>query len=196
MTDLLHRTTRRQEEATRPLGQDRGASLVEYALLLGLFVVVSIGAIEALQGSASDRFVESSGDAGTPTEINGYYGDRTSAPTGGGGGDTPDDGGLTVASVSLGGGTSTPSGTGNKWNASITANVVDVDGAPVVGATVRLGWSGATTGDTELTTDGSGSAVWSVNDLNHNKDLTFEVLEVSADGYTFEGPYPSVTLSK
>ena len=38
-------------------GQDeKGASLVEYALLVGLIAVVCIGAVTFLGGKASDRF--------------------------------------------------------------------------------------------------------------------------------------------
>ncbi|MGH1505291.1 MAG: Flp family type IVb pilin [Acidimicrobiales bacterium] len=37
---------------------ERGASLVEYALLVALIAVVCIGAVSALGGSARDKFSE------------------------------------------------------------------------------------------------------------------------------------------
>ena len=43
---------------------DRGASLVEYALLVALIAVVCIAAITLLGGNASDRFTEVSDSIG------------------------------------------------------------------------------------------------------------------------------------
>ena len=43
---------------TRYTGEDRGASLVEYALLVALIAVVCIGAITILGQGASDNFDE------------------------------------------------------------------------------------------------------------------------------------------
>lgn len=44
-----------QEQPRAALWRDRGASLVEYALLLGLIAVVCIGALTLLGGGLSDR---------------------------------------------------------------------------------------------------------------------------------------------
>ena len=38
------------------LGDEKGASLVEYALLVGLIAVVCIGAVTFLGGAASNKF--------------------------------------------------------------------------------------------------------------------------------------------
>jgi len=43
---------------TARIDDDRGASLVEYALLVALIAVVCIAAVTALGGSASDKFTE------------------------------------------------------------------------------------------------------------------------------------------
>jgi pilus assembly protein Flp/PilA len=42
--------------ATAQARQERGASLVEYALLVALIAVVCVGAISALGGSAASKF--------------------------------------------------------------------------------------------------------------------------------------------
>jgi pilus assembly protein Flp/PilA len=45
-------------------GTERGASLVEYALLVALIAVVCIGAISFLGGNASDTFSGAGSDLG------------------------------------------------------------------------------------------------------------------------------------
>lgn len=53
-------------------GQDeRGASLVEYALLVALIAVVCVGAVSALGGKTNDKFTEVSDslDATTTTAV-------------------------------------------------------------------------------------------------------------------------------
>ena len=43
---------------TAKVDSDRGASLVEYALLVALIAVVCIAAVTTLGGNASDKFTE------------------------------------------------------------------------------------------------------------------------------------------
>jgi pilus assembly protein Flp/PilA len=53
---------------------DRGASLVEYALLVALIAVVCIAAVTALGNSASDKFTEvgdAIGEAGAEAPVGG-----------------------------------------------------------------------------------------------------------------------------
>jgi len=58
MTHLLELAQLHAARA-RPLGDDRGASLVEYALLLALIALVCIGAVTYFGSSTSDAYSSS-----------------------------------------------------------------------------------------------------------------------------------------
>jgi Flp pilus assembly pilin Flp len=178
-------------------GRERGASLVEYGLLLALFVVVTLAAIDSVQDSAGSRLSDTSETAGTPTELNGFYSDRSAPPTGGGGGETnPDPGSSTAASVSLGGGSASP-GQGQRWDASITVTTSDGEGTPLPGVLVMLEWSGGKSGSAELVTGPNGTFTYTVEDIQQNQSsLTYTVVSVTLEGYDFATPYPSVTITK
>ncbi len=45
---------------------DRGASAIEYALVVSLLVVVTLAAITTLSSSAQDVLIDSGNDVGTP----------------------------------------------------------------------------------------------------------------------------------
>jgi Flp pilus assembly pilin Flp len=176
--------------------RDRGATGVEYALILGLVVVVSIGAIEALQSNAEARFESSSADAGTPVESNGLWAERAPAPTGGGPGVTaPPSGDELDASISLGGGIATP-GKGQRWNATVTVTATDQFGAPMPGVLIVLGWSGDKAGNAQLWTELDGSVSHTVESIHQHATLTFTVVDAYAEGYIFVQPYPSLSLNK
>ncbi len=58
----MHTDIVRYLQARLNLKSERGAALVEYALLLALIAVVCIAALKALGGDASDKF-DSVGDS-------------------------------------------------------------------------------------------------------------------------------------
>jgi Flp pilus assembly pilin Flp len=174
--------------------RERGATAVEYALLVGLFAVAIIGAVDALQGSAADRLESQSATAAQPSELNGHFGPRGSTPTGGQPGvTTPDPSPVQFSSIALGGGAS--SGQGQRWNASVTITASDPDGNRIPGVIVLLGWTGGETGEIELITGADGQATHEVTGIHQNSSLTFTVLGVFAEGHVFE-TLPSLTLSK
>lgn len=171
---------------------DRGATLIEYALGLSLFVLAVIGGIQLLADSASQRFSDGGG-AGAPAEANGVFGDRT-VPAGGGGGGGGGGTAVVVASASLTG--SSQSGRGNDpFTATITVNATDETGAPVPGATVDVSWSGDANGTTVLTTAADGTVSHSVPGIRHNGQVTFSVIAVTLEGFDFTLP-PPITLTK
>ena len=75
----------------RPSGADRGATLVEYALIVALMVVTSLGAIKSLERNADSYYdttssrigalPSASGDTPTGTSIPGGSSSTTAAPT-------------------------------------------------------------------------------------------------------------------
>lgn len=175
-------------------GRDRGATLLEYALGISVFLLAIIGAIELLTDSASERFAEGGG-AGAPAEANGVFGTRDASPGGGGGGGGGGGPAILVASASLTG-SSTQSGPGNSpFTATVTVSATDQTGAPVAGAAVELSWSGNVSGSTSLVTDGAGEVSHSVSGIQHNRSVTFTVTAVTAEGYDFTLP-PPISLTK
>ena len=172
---------------------DRGASAVEYALLVGFFAVTLLGAIDALQGSAAERLEDQSEVAAQPVEMNGHFGPRdTIPPTPGGDTGDPEPPPTGFASVTLGGGSSVWN-TGAHWDGSVTVTVKDADGNPIPHAQVVLSISAHD--NQPLVTSEAGTAVASVTKVHKNTTVTFAVIEVVAEGHTFAEPFPSLTLS-
>lgn len=146
---------RRTHGPVRPDGDDRGATLTEYALLFALVVVLLIAAIDRLSAGARDELSsrgetavatgEPVGDLSVgapPTSVT-----TVTPPT------TPS-GDVLAASVQPIQVTTSP-GTGNKWNMSVLITVVDsTTGEPLEGAVI----TGSFEGDTRsCTTDATGS---------------------------------------
>lgn len=119
---------RRFRARPRITDRERGAGLVEYALLFGVVVVVLIGAIQYFTDSASDEIDARSGPAAASGESIGSLsaGPATTVTTSGGG--PPPGPGTVVAAASVGplgvtaGDSSSP---GNKWDMSVTISVID-----------------------------------------------------------------------
>lgn len=75
---------------------------------------------------------------------------------------------------------STSSGNGGKWNATVTITVHDSGENPVANATVSAAWSNGVTGSGSCVTDGSGSCSISRNNIRRNTNsVTFSVTNVS-----------------
>lgn len=177
----------------RAAATDRGASGVEYALLVGFFVVALLGSIDALQTNAGDRLEDRAAEAAAPVERNGHFGPReTIPPTPGGETPNPEPPPTGLASVELGGGTSVAV-TGGHWDGSVTVTTRDPDGNPLGGVRVVLSVTGRPT--QELVTSSSGTVTYTASKVHKHDSVTFAVDIVEAEGYTFAEPFPSLTLS-
>ena len=132
----------------------RGAAVVEYALILGLAVLVSVPAINWMQDSSEREFQSRSASAGAPDLDD--VGTTTSTTT-------------TVPSTTTPAPTTTPLSVdttaslaattnrqGNTWSATVTATLVDQNGAPVAGAIVTGAWDPVLSGETSCTTGANG----------------------------------------
>ncbi len=141
------------------LRRDRGATLVEYALLVGLLVVVSLGVIQNLEDKGGSKVASRSDGIGQPTEANDLSGPGTTSPT------TPPTTApppspVTVHVGTLAGATST---SGGDWSATVTITVLDADGNPAQSVSVTGSWT-IPGGGTTCTTDANGEcAITSVS---------------------------------
>lgn len=146
----------RRGGAQDPAESERGAGLVEYSLIMGLVVVLLVGALDYLSNSAEGELEtrgesaaangEAVGDLsiGSPPTTTA----STSPPTTGPSGDVIS---ATVQPITV---TVTSESPGHRWNMSVLVTVVDSTGAPLAGAVV----SGAFDGDTRsCTTDALGT---------------------------------------
>lgn len=77
-------------------------------------------------------------------------------------------------------------GKGNRWQAVLTATIVDGDGSPVPGATVSVFWNGATSGTGSFTTGADGTGSITTGNARGDGTVMFAVADVSASGYTYD----------
>lgn len=104
------------------MGRERGATLAEYALLVALIAVVSIGALTLLGDRSSDEFEEIATSVGEDT--------RPSTGSGGSGGGGGGGGGTTTTTASGGGGgTTTTAPTTTTTAPTTTTTVPPLDGS-------------------------------------------------------------------
>jgi len=131
--------------------KDRGAALVEYALLVALLAVVSLGAISNLRESSGDELEERELSSGGGVEVSGagfsYGGGGGSSGGGGGGGGTPST--VTIDSVTFPTAKGTAGdkvkGTPVNWIANVTVQVASGTDK-IENAIVTVSWTdGATT---------------------------------------------------
>ena len=136
---------------------DRGATLVEYALIVSLVVIAATGAISALESSSSDELNNRTPIVGTPAEQNSLNFGSPSTTLGGATTTTvaPPPGAVVVHVSGITG--SAQTSTAGNWVATARITVVDDLGAPVAGISVTGAWA-PTTGSatTSCTTDDSG----------------------------------------
>jgi Flp pilus assembly pilin Flp len=158
-------TSRPMTTATGPQTQvnsgERGASLIEYALLVGAITVVLIGAVKVVGNHSSESTAAAAtamstpSGAGNPAPEGGGDGDGGGGSGGGGGAAT-----TTTTSTAPTPTTSPPTPTtapepeptsgsvgledvtvarsGSNWTAETTVSIVDDTGQPVAGATVEV----------------------------------------------------------
>lgn len=170
-------------------------------MLVALILVVSIGAIGALEDRADDKAESSEDRIGGPADNSYYASGSTGGSTGGsttGGSSTPSATPSVSSIVGAPPPSNDPSGSGNKWiaNASITVT----DGTDVmVGVTVRGEWTiqgqgGATAVSCPTGTTGACSVQFpGIGD--NRKIVVFTVLELEKDGVVTVPPDPKPSIS-
>lgn len=77
-------------------------------------------------------------------------------------------------------------GRSGKWQAIVTVIIVDGSGALLPGATVSGEWTGDTTGSANGTTDSNGTITFTSPELRGSGSVTFTVIDVVHDSYTYE----------
>lgn len=161
---VLGADTRTMNALRRSHTSERGASLAEYALLVGLVAVVAVGALSFLGSTAEATLERAGGEIGSqPSGADDSSGDETAGDeTAGGdssGGDSSGDdssGGDSSGGDGSEAGTQPPAATktngtgsstrqGNKWNAQADFTLYGTDGQPLqVGnaqAQVKVMWT-------------------------------------------------------
>ncbi|MFP5255709.1 MAG: Flp family type IVb pilin [Acidimicrobiia bacterium] len=175
---------------------DRGATLVEYALLVALILVVSIGAIQRVQDDSGDKLVADEERVGT-AEDNAFYASgstTTTAPVG----TTTTTAPTTAMQPSSLVASPAPNNSGNKWIAHVTVTITDSSGNPVTGAEVQGSWTDPNPAvATQCTTTApSGTCSMQRTDLNDNKPTAqFTITGVTAPGYSWTVGTGSTTVS-
>jgi Flp pilus assembly pilin Flp len=172
--------------------RDRGASLVEYALVFGLVAILLVGAIDHLNSATHDE-LESRGEmAGATSDAIGDLSEgsvptsvSTSTTVTGSPGDVVAAGVEPVA-------VTTTTGSGHKWNMSVLITVRDsTTGDPLGGAIV----TGSFEGDSRsCTTDESGTCPLTRERIpNGTATMSFTLASVTYDNPS-GGPPPAVTF--
>jgi hypothetical protein len=88
-------------------------------------------------------------------------------------------------------------GKSGKWQAFVTVTVRDQNDAPVAGVLVSGTWGDAASGSVSGTTDGTGTLTLATDNLNGGSTVTFEVTNLSLDGYSYEASgSTSITVVK
>ena len=183
----------------RVVRHQRGASSVEYALLLALVVVFSVPAIQWLHDSSEAEFQGRAASAGSPDLSAVATTTTTTVPTTTAPAPTTTTSVAINATASL---TATANRQGNTWSATATATVVDQNNQPVQGVVVTGAWSPAISGETSCTTDSNGqcSMTQAGMEARDNKpfvaNVTFSVSSVSKvsdPNFSYQqSPMPSI----
>lgn len=176
------------------LRSDAGATLVEYALLVALILVVSIGAISALEDRADERAGSTAGRIGAPGDAAYYGGGTTGGSTGGSttGPPPPPPSTVTVSSITS---TPPPTNDGSKWVASATITVVD-GATPLVGVIVTGSWTiegpgGGSPTTATCPTGITGACAVQFNSIQDSKEqVRFTVTKLTKDGVDTVPPDP------
>lgn len=169
---------------------DRGATLVEYAMLVALVVVVSLGAITSLQTSGRGELTAGGSRVGSAPDGAYYPGGSTSTTTPSGTTST------TAAPVSVQPSslTATPASTddGSKWiaNATVTITATSSPFGGVAGVIVTGTWTlpgGGSSSTTSCTTTApAGTCAVQRTDINDNRPTAvFTITSVTSPTATW-----------
>lgn len=172
--------------------RDRGATLVEYALIIALLVVVLLGAIQRFEGNAEDRYDERAGQ-GEPTEEFGRLG-----PDGGTGTDPGEGGepGGAVTALLVEPITATAPASNNTWSMTVTVRVLG-DGVPLVGVTFTSPtWTPSSGGTSSCTTTATGICTYTQS-MSRTGGSAVEqaTFDLGTPSYTNpDGSSPTITI--
>src|SRR5688572_17005960 len=119
-------------------GGERGATLVEYAMLVALVAVVSIGVIQRVQDGGEEKLDES--DERVSAEDNAFYAPAASSTTIVTPSSTSTLPPITVH-IALNPSVVVQDASGNKWQTTITYTILDTNGDGVIGATISGAWT-------------------------------------------------------
>ena len=169
-------------------GHNRAAAAVEYALILGVFVLGVIVALEGWDDTVGSELDERGHNIGDPIDP-----DLPAAPTST---TTPTASSIPQTTTTIIG-TSKPMGiavlTGsavddsNKWIATIDVTIHDDNGNPVPNATVQAGWSLPFSAVTACTTDSAGTCAMTQQNIADTQNETiWTVTDVTATGHKYD----------
>jgi Flp pilus assembly pilin Flp len=172
--------------------RDRGATLVEYALIIALLVVVLIGAIQRFEGNAEDRYDERAGQ-GAPAEEFGRLGPDGGTGTDPGEGEEP---GGTVASLVVEPLTATAPASNNTWSMTVTVRVLG-DGVPLGGVTFTSPtWTPSSGGTSSCTTTSTGICTYTQSMSRSGSDPVLQAtFNLGTPSYTNpDDTSPTITI--
>lgn len=172
----------------RPCRGERGAVMPEYALIVALIVVATIGVIVSVADRGEDRLEGSDARIGLPADAANYSGGATtttiqsSTTTTAVSGQTVRVGTLTKAPNPSQG---SPA---SKWIANVTIEARDGTNALVAGVVVTGSWSSNGSGQAGTCTTGvTGTCSVQRIDLEDSAPTeTFTVTNMAKSGYTFD----------
>ncbi len=170
----------------RRRASDRGATLVEYALLVALFGLVLVASVDALQGSETEYLESSSDRIGMPDLDASPPGATTT--TGPGEGPQPTEPPPDSVLVQIEAPTVSADEQGNNWRARIdflaSGSGLAKEGVVISGFWSPSGGGGQTT--TSCTTDSAGTCQmvrWNMSKDTYDQ-ATFTITSVSGPGYS------------
>ncbi len=168
---------------------DRGATVVEYAMLVALIVVVSIGAITAIQGRGAQR-LSASDDRITPAADGQYY------SSGGTPSSVPPSTTTTVAGAIAVHVASPPlivieSSSQSEWRVTVTFTLLDSSNNGVIGASMNGSWSdggnGSAPGTTCSTSTSSGRCTLQFTAIKDNVNtVTFTLTSITGGSFFWQ----------
>jgi hypothetical protein len=181
---------------TRPLRRavrDRGATLPEYAIGIGVIALAIIGGVEFATDRGEARLQASDTRIGTPTDQGAYsVGTTTTFVPGATTTTLPGGVGLVVAQITAAPAPSQGS-PNNKWIANVTIRVTDSAGTPISGVQVDGDWSvqGGGANDGNCTTGTTGTCTVQRPDISDSeKIVSFTIATMAKVGYAYTAPTP------
>ena len=173
----------------RARSDDRGATLVEYALGIALILIVSIGAVTNIQSRGKTQLAASD-DRVTPAADNQYY------P----GGSTPSTVPSTTTTTAPGSiavhlqaspAVTVENATSSEWRVTVTFTLLDSSDNGVIGATMNGAWSdggnGSNPAGTCSTSTSAGKCTLQFTSIKDNvSSVTFTLSSITGSGFYWQ----------
>jgi hypothetical protein len=178
--------------------EDRGATLVEYALGLALVVILCLGAIRTLETEGSAKVDDGAGDRGQPSEQL-FLPSASGVIVGGGSGSSVGSGAATVEVFEVAG--SSANGSSSSWVATVAVKVKNAttpelwSGVTVTGTWHYLEGSTAKQATGTCLTGSTGLCTISLSGLrksgsNRTDVVEFRTIKLSGTSITHQPPSP------